>query len=386
MVSQHPRRHLPAALKETVRKTLAVLGEEISQHYGKECYREVESLRREMALLRSVGLEASTQKLRSCRSRLKQMNSKRRIEVAQSFALMMELMNACENAYRSYRLSQDSQKASQDRIRGAEEIVFVVTAHPTEARATATIPLFKKVQHLLKRTFSEGFESIAEELRPYIRLLLVVPLAPSETPTPEDEAEHLYRWILDPELLDTVLTRPDLASRVRFRAWAGGDKDGHPGINASVMLNSLSLSRGLIVAYLKRNLAECETLLKGAEFFDRPQWKSFYDRLDALSLVSPGDALRCRALQGELGSELARLRSHLGFDVLPFQKIAALSELFPCWVVPLELRESSDVLERVARSSDPSTSEEAIVGMPCGHWSAPIPQNRKCVITPELGS
>jgi phosphoenolpyruvate carboxylase len=354
------RRNLPPELKLLVRRTLALLGEQIRVEFGASTYRSIETIRREMAGLRNQSLDKSIPVLSRRRTKFKNTSSSERHEIAQSFTLMMELMNACENAYRSHRLlDQDLEPATE----GAEEIIFVVTAHPTESRFTATIPILKKVQRLLRDALETDFESVESDLSVYLRLLLRLPLAPSEAPTPEDEAEHLYRWILDPEMLDTILSRPSLRRRVRFRAWAGGDKDGHPGIDERAMLNSLGLSRRWILNYLRRTLSEAEVLLRGASFFDLSLWKSFYAELLALDELKGGDALRCVATQEALAREVARLKSELGFSLAPLERLSVVSELFPKWVVPLELREASEVLESICRSPKIASSGEAIVRM-----------------------
>ena len=354
------RKNLPTELKLLVRKTLAVLGEQIAAEFGQDCYREIEGIRKEMAGLRTRGPTPSIATLARRRARLKKGTPQFRRQVAQSFTLMMELMNACENAYRSYRLTDQDFTSTEE---GAEEIIFVVTAHPTESRYTATIPIFKKLQSLLRLALEKDFDSIVADLRIDLRLLLILPLAPSVAPTPEDEAEHLYRWILDPELLNTILDRESLRRRVRFRAWAGGDKDGHPGINERTMLASLSLSRQRILAYLRMNLAEAEVLLRGAPFFDLILWKSLYARVDTLLSVGEGDSMRCAGIQREVADEVGRLRAELGFDLAPLKRILGLSELFPKWVVPLELRESSDLIETIVATASPRDSLEAIVRM-----------------------
>ncbi|MEO5666681.1 MAG: phosphoenolpyruvate carboxylase [Bdellovibrionota bacterium] len=354
------RKNLPPELKLLVNKTLALLGEEIAHEFGAASYREIEKIRREMAGLRNFSPAKAIPVLARRRATLKKTAFEERHRIAQSFTLMMELMNACENAYRSHRLIDQN---FENTVEGAEEIILVVTAHPTESRYTATIPVFKKLQRLLRVALETDFPSVREELRIYVRLLLILPLAPSVAPTPEDEAEHLYRWVLDPEILDTVLDRDSLLRRVRFRAWSGGDKDGHPGIDEKVMLHSLSLSRRKILNYLRVALADAEVLLRGAAFFDGDKWKTFYIRLESLEVVSEGDALRCSRVQDDVLAEAQRLLKELRFDIVPLKRIVSLSELFPKWVVPLELRESSDIVESIAKSASPAASGEAIVRM-----------------------
>jgi phosphoenolpyruvate carboxylase len=354
------RKNLPDELKLLVHRTLALLGEEIRHAFGDDSFREIERVRREMAALRDVSLDKAIAKLSKRREVLKRSPVRERHQIAQSFTLMMELMNACENAYRRYRLADQDFSASEE---GAEEIIFVVTAHPTESRFTATIPILKQVQRLLVEALEKDFDAIMEGLRVHVRLLLVLPLAPAVAPTPEDEAEHLYRWLLDPEILSTILDHEFIARRLRFRAWCGGDKDGHPGIDEKVMGHSLSLSRRYVLNYVRTNLAEAETLLRGASFFDAELWKSFYAKVDGIEAVLSEDSARVAAIQQEVNAETERLLVELRFDIAPLLRLRRLTRLLPKWVVPLEFRESSDILETVATSEVPEKSREAIVRM-----------------------
>ena len=70
---------------------------------------------------------------------LEKLSKKERMEIARAFTLMLELMNACENAFRSYRL-QTHPKTRPGR--NPDSIIFVLTAHPTEARSPENIWIF----------------------------------------------------------------------------------------------------------------------------------------------------------------------------------------------------------------------------------------------------
>jgi phosphoenolpyruvate carboxylase len=356
------RSQLPHELRALVRETLAMLGEEIRFCYGATAYSEIEALRKKMVDLRGVSLSPSVKLLQRQQIKLKKLSPEKQLQVAQSFALMMELMNVCENAYRSYRLSDQKTSFSSDKKQGAEKIIFVVTAHPTEARNPSTVILFKKIQHLLKCALSENLKAYEEDLRFLIRVLLKTPLAPQEKPTPQAEAEHLYKCILDTELLNALLDNPDLRNRVKFRAWVGGDKDGHPGVNQHVLQDSLSLSRKEILTYIEKGIEESRTLLKGTD----PRWEFRIQEIETdllqIYFVNPGDEDRVKKIQDKMDVLLKDVQSFLGFSAPQLERVVLLKEIFPRWVVPLELRESSDVLEALYKSGQ-QEGEKAILGM-----------------------
>lgn len=336
---------LPSELRALVRKTTSILGQEIQTCFGKSCYQEVEAARKSMAILRSKNVETTLKDLRTWRKKFKSDSKERRFELAQSFALLMELTNVCENAYRSFRL-----ESREWNFGGAEEIVFVVTAHPTEARNPATVRLFRQLQKLLKKALEKDYASVEDEIRFLVRILLKTPLAPLEKPTPQDEAEHLYRWILDEDLIKCLVDRKELRERVRFRAWVGGDKDGHPGVNESVMRDSLSLSRKEVLRFVRKCIDEAWELLRGVDSEWRREIESLKARTRDLERVSEGDEGRVLRFQADVERLYLDSQKRLNFEVPCLRRLTQVKCLFPMWLVPLEFRESSDVIEALAKA------------------------------------
>ena len=66
---------------------------------------------------------------------------------------------------------------------------------------------------------------------------------------------------------------------VYFRAWVGGDKDGHPGVNEKTLVESLNLSRSYLIAFLDKKLRRCHEL---ALLLSDKQSRSVGDRLEKL--------------------------------------------------------------------------------------------------------
>ena len=70
---------------------------------------------------------------------LKKLKPRERFDFAVSYTLMLELMNTCENAYRTFRLEQ-TLKPKQNL--SPVPVTYVLTAHPTESRSSRNIAIF----------------------------------------------------------------------------------------------------------------------------------------------------------------------------------------------------------------------------------------------------
>ena len=136
--------HLPKELKVLVRDTVKLLGEVILEEGGDKLYQEVESIRTKMIDYREMN-EASRQKtLTKILNQLKENNKRTKHEIALSFTLMMELINTCEAAYRTFKLKNNPHTHHPERMDNT--MVYVLTAHPTEARTPQNIELFRRIQ------------------------------------------------------------------------------------------------------------------------------------------------------------------------------------------------------------------------------------------------
>ncbi|RYZ68302.1 MAG: hypothetical protein EOP05_16565, partial [Proteobacteria bacterium] len=142
LVSFKRMEHLPEGLKTLVHQSVEILGEVIRHELGDAKYQRIDNLREKMASLRKLDHDEAIVPLREALSELQDLSSEERIEIAQSYTLMLEVMNSCENAYRSHRIAERNLKLPADR---PESIVYVLTAHPTEARSPHNIAIFHQV-------------------------------------------------------------------------------------------------------------------------------------------------------------------------------------------------------------------------------------------------
>ena len=139
---------------------------------------------------------------------------------------MLELINRCESAYRTWRLEN---KESKQFKKSPYAIHFVLTAHPTEARSPESLQIFGMIQNLLIESLRSGKKSVDEDLLSLLQISLQVPMARDHKPTVEDEAMHIFSFALREDIIDQLIEFHLKKKTVLLRTWVGGDKDGHPG-------------------------------------------------------------------------------------------------------------------------------------------------------------
>lgn len=338
--------HLAPDLRHLVSLSTALLGDVIAHELGLPMFKRIEGIRRQMALLRGRPDEESFAILSALTKDFRDLAPDQRRAIGLSFALMLELMNACENAYRSFRLSAAANAPPPDAAK-PDAIIYVLTAHPTEARDPRNIRVFQEIQDVLRDWLRRGEPE--EEQRLALKHLLETAwktsLVRPRTPTVTDEAEHVYTMLLREEILRECLEFA--GSRVPFyvRSWVGGDKDGHPGVDHKVMLDSLTLSRQKLIALSTRFLHDVrETLELFPSARLRRQLAIVERKRRALSDLRAGDVSRLRAFREALGTLNDSYEEDVGTLHPALRAHRRLLHLFPALVVPLELRESSDVL------------------------------------------
>src|SRR5688572_27347303 len=96
---------LPEDLRSLVKWSVAMLGRTVERHGGRKLFEVIEELRKSMADLRDEDDSTTTKVLTSALERMRKLQEVEREQVARAYALMLELMNACENAHRSHRLA-----------------------------------------------------------------------------------------------------------------------------------------------------------------------------------------------------------------------------------------------------------------------------------------
>lgn len=343
---------LSIELRSLVHQSVALLGEVIQNELGAKPFLQIESIRKRMTEQRSASPENSLRCLRELFQKLENMDVSEQHSIGQAFTLMLELMNICENAYRSYRLSLRKQ-SPLDSKNLPQAIIYVLTAHPTEARSPENIAIFHQIQNLLVEVL-HGSDSGKEvrfstnqrqDLFHFLKVAWKVSIVRKRSPKVKDEAEHIYSLLFRDGILFSLLEAGEGKVPFYIRSWVGGDKDGHPGVDEKVLLQSLSLSRQMLLRLFQSQIKKVRETL---ELLSEPLlYKKILDvekKLSPLRRLRPGDARRLDQLRKSLYSFREDYKSRIGQYHPELRKLCQVMHAFPGLVVPLELRESSDVL------------------------------------------
>ncbi len=336
--------YLPPALRTLVGDVQAILGEVVAVAEGAELYEIIERVRRDMVAFR----EASSRRGRAGalargRRRLVALPVKRQLLVARAYTLYLELVNVCENAFRTHRLRERRRAPSEARAC----MTFVLTAHPTESRSPENIRLLRRVQDLLVESLEAGRPIDRSQLGNLLQLAWRVGTHPPHKPTVEDEAAHLYSLLTDP-ILDEIVALNASGHRLLLRTWVGGDKDGHPGVGAAQSRASLQLARQRFLEFVETGLMAAvreDAALLGSLPVDRAQ-AGLEEALAAVRRVRAGDGGRILKLQRSVQRFQSAYRRRLSAEQPQVTSLATLLDVFPALVVPLELREERGRFER----------------------------------------
>ena len=127
---------LSPELERLVRIVEATLGRVVVKAEGKTLYAAVEAIRLDMVTVR----EGHRAGLRRACTRLRRLSPTERTAVARAYTVYLELVNVCENAYRTHRLRERARATDPSRTPPpSANVVFVLTAHPTESRSPVNI-------------------------------------------------------------------------------------------------------------------------------------------------------------------------------------------------------------------------------------------------------
>ena len=379
--------HLPPGLTATVGDVEEELGNALDAAAGPAIFEAVERVRRCMVRFRESDAPDEREKaLDRAEATLDLLTTAQRSEVARAYTLYLQLVNVCENAYRTHRLrNADADAASvapsarggRDRARertheepvpssgqlatnGSAEhpgarVTFVLTAHPTESRSPTNIRLLRRVQDHVLASLDSDRPIDRREIRNLLQLAWLVGTHPRQKPSVDDEAAHLFSLLTDPILSEWVALT-EAGHEVLLRSWVGGDKDGHPGVGPDQTHASLQRSRDRLAAFVRGvllpPLAEDVRLASEGAQTDAPDdapgdigseldaaFADLRASLEALERVSQGDGGRVAALRDSIDRFQALWRAHLGIPHPAAQRLSTLLGVFPALVVPLELRE-----------------------------------------------
>jgi phosphoenolpyruvate carboxylase len=339
------REDLAPELRKLVKEAVALLGDEIREELGAVAYGRIEKQRRKMASTRGMSAEAAYSVLKESLEELRILGKRQRQDFAHAFALMLELMNACESAYRTWRLRHTSQESRSLRDRPAPDaIIYVLTAHPTESRSPEVIAIVREILRALVEWLevsasgdSAGSLVVQARVRQLLRLAWRLSPSRMRKPSVRDEAESIDSMVLSEETLGAIIAANRELGPVYLRTWVGGDKDGHPGVDEARLSQSLQASRTALLKWAENGLNRVQNLavrLKDPKL--AKELKPVRAALASLRKLGPGDGRRVDRLR-KLLKGLKDIHPAIG-------ELNTLLRVFPGLVMPLELRESSDLI------------------------------------------
>ncbi|MBT3584596.1 MAG: phosphoenolpyruvate carboxylase, partial [Halobacteriovoraceae bacterium] len=291
-------------------------------------------------------------------------NSKRRHQVAHAFTLMMEIINACEASYRTFRLRES--KSEKDLQKQDGMLIYVLTAHPTEARTPQNIDLFHRIQNIMLRILEKSGEQeyLLSLIKHNLKLAWILPITRHEKPQVVDEAKHIFSIIMRPDVFNTLLRANRDLGTVRVRTWVGGDKDGHPGVDEKVMKACLQASRDHFVEAILRLMG---TIEKDIAYLDNKkinlQLKEFNQCLKGITTLRANDYQHVEALNKQIEKFSVVYQTIVGADNPRLRKLKSIIELFPGLVIPIEIREDSEIIKQALNSDRPLAIERMLTSL-----------------------
>ena len=226
---------LAVELKSLVNWSVAHFGQVVRRHLGDRSYERIEKLRAAMAKLRDAPDDETVSVLKRELETLRELSREERRSVALAFALMLETINVCESAYRSHRLESAAPArleppSSRSRRPRLSALTYVLTAHPTEARAPANIAAFHDLQRELIEVLNQtpAGQAVAptaemnERVRHALEVAWQTPLVRERQPRVRDEAENIYTNVLRDEAITAILDLKNEGVPISLRTWVGG--------------------------------------------------------------------------------------------------------------------------------------------------------------------
>lgn len=349
--------NLPKELTSLVDWAVSTLGQVILAELGEVKFQRIEKVRKQVKSYRGQKLSG----LLRLKDEFSLLTQKERYEIAHSFALMLELINSCEAAYRTKRLRSEMTTAKTQSFATYGRIIHVLTAHPTESRSSDILYYFKKIQILLVKHLENPALIDKEELYFLLRLTWHIPMSKNRKPSVMDEAEYIYSIVLQDQILDIYLRQRHKGQPFYIRTWVGGDKDGHPGVNEKMMLGSLQMSRGILYKWLQKTLKNVFEELEPI-FHASGQKKELQaikkntvqlmHLLVSVKKIKTGDAKNLQRIKDLFDNLSKNYRDFFSVESANLHSIRLLFKVFPGLVVPLELREDSALIRKALKSPE----------------------------------
>ena len=337
---------LPKELRTLVDKCVFQLGQSIQEEAGIKFYNLIESIRLNMVSYRSASKKKKKVLLSELYEKIKKVKSKNQEQIAHAFTLMLEIINSCESAYRTFRLKENKKVVNLEQRDNA--ITYILTAHPTEARTEYNIELFRRIQNIALKILEKSGEEtyLLSIIKHNIKLAWVLPITHHEKPQVLDEAEHLFSILLRPDLIDTLLRVDRDLGKLRIGTWVGGDKDGHPGVDEKVMLSCLQSSRNHFISLIQGVL---DLFLKDIKPLKiqklQENCKQVLMMLINIQKIQVGDARKVKKFKQSISSLNKDYIKIVGTGNPRIQKLTSILKIFPGLVVPIELREDSSIIK-----------------------------------------
>jgi phosphoenolpyruvate carboxylase len=351
---------MPGKSLESISPELKALVHEVSDCWGKTIkreggvtiFRKIENLRKFLTKFRHENSDITkTKLLRELQKRISKLSVYELEVVTHSFSVLLELTNICENSIRSFKIRKRESPIHDVDL--SREVFLVLTAHPTESRAPEMVSILQDIQKIILRSIYEESTRFKEQIMPLLARIWYLHMSRQKAPEVCDEAEYIYSLLDRPEVLTVLLSEKN--RNVFVRTWVGGDKDGHGGVNEKVMLQSLQGSRRHLLGILGKLVDELENDL--VAFVKLSQGKNHHvakkslarvsilrNQMKKMGVICAKDGIRVVRLNQDFQKISRLIPMKLQKTIPAFEKINSLFRLFPRLVVPLELRESSDIL------------------------------------------
>jgi phosphoenolpyruvate carboxylase len=353
---------LPRELKNLVGRCVAILGDVIREEGGQNLFKQVESVRQKMTAYRGASSDEQYQILDQSFKQIEKIEANDRHSIAHSFSLMLELINTCEAAYRTFRLQRREKPAFRNRQDNA--MVYVLTAHPTEARTSANIELFGRIKNVAIRILDKSGEQeyLESIIKHNLKLAWLLPVTKHEKPRVVDEANHLFSIIMRPDIFNTILRADRDLGKVRIRTWVGGDKDGHPGVDEKTLLECLNVSRSYFFSFIQQVLV---LFNQDIELIGEKKLGAASDQLTKslkkLQELGDQDDIKLIHFTTNLKKLSSLYQDYIGAVSPRLQKIQNILQMFPALVIPLELREDSGVLAEALVDKKPLAIKRMLI-------------------------
>lgn len=348
--------YLPKELKRLVRKVTNLLGRAIDDLEGEAFYKKIERYRENLKATRFK--ENKDIQLKHIFNKLLKEGPKDQYKIAHAFALELELINVCEAVYRTWKLKQ---KVLPTNSKKKMSLTYVLTAHPTEARSHESLEVLDVIQETLLKSVHNKCDMHEEELLSSIRLLWELPLSKRKRPNVTDEAEYIFSFVFYPDVFDYIL-QDKPSHEIKLRTWVGGDKDGHPGVDAVVMKECLERSRHYIVKAMKKKLNividDVEKLNQTSSRYLQysKNFSQLKKDLKKIEVLNKGDGTKVKIWITKF-LKLAKKAPKIISSHQQVSLLCNLCKIFPGLVLPIELREDASIIQTAIKNNKEAISK-----------------------------